>query len=644
MNNPSMPPNWLDEFVANVSGLEPTTQPGFFVPSFEQPFHGGTTAPVVSTVFHPGPANLAIPPGSAAAPIDYMGVYLTMAQYAPDPVDASGAKAAFNLFGSSLIGNIGREQMIGELCALIAVMTHPDLVLEKQEALADVLQPQARARLAAALSSNPPHQLLARQPVLMALAKTFIDEGDFHGNGRAPRPDVAALMLSHAAAVSLDWGEAPEGSGIIGNFPEHVAADLACNQSLYNKDDLLSVLDRTLRLWRDYGRYGAPLMDGREPIALLEEASGLELEDILALTFALYAHRLEWKPGAPFRFADDFGCDMEAEKKEAYLKMVCRTPEEMTARLRTKPPRSGWDVMAFLETPVLRFPAVDGGVGSLMLIDPELLVERVTTGLYWTVHDHLKATEGDLARQHWTQAWGDMVEAMVEDEVRPHAPQIFGEGRSFFTEEDLEVAYPGSSRSDIVIDTGHVRLAIEVVSGRPSVGTIRHGSPESLRDDLERLVYKKIRQLDGTAECLIESPEALLGYTPPSRQVQPVIVAAGGFFMSPVVASAVGEYCQDNGFLDDVRIGPLAILTLDEVEMLEGLVEHKGISVTQVITNWKGSTLANSTLRNYLLDEFGPEIVQYRPSRMTPNFDAFADEAVQRLELRKNPDGQDAAD
>ena len=149
------------------------------------------------------------------------------------------------------------------------------------------------------------------------------------------------MMLAHSVAAGLDWEDPAPGEARIGGHPEHIAVDLVCNLTLYANDDLVGVLDRTLRLWRDYGPVGATKLEGRAPGDLLESITGLEVEDFLALGFALVVQRLNWEPGLPWRLADSFGSDMDEAKKAAFLEYMSRTPGEMTQRLRSVPPRSG---------------------------------------------------------------------------------------------------------------------------------------------------------------------------------------------------------------------------------------------------------------------------------------------------------------
>jgi hypothetical protein len=147
-------------------------------------------------------------------------------------------------------------------------------------------------------------------------------------------------------------------------------------------------------------------------------------------------------------------------------------------------PRSDWDFLAMQQTPVLRIG--DG----LLLMDDGFLVDRMTSGMYWVVHDYLKATEGETARIHWTQAWGDMVEALAEEDLRQLAPVVLAGNPPYYTEQDLAAAYPGHKTADLVIDFGTGLAVFEVVSGQLSTSTRIDGLRESFFSDLEKLAFK----------------------------------------------------------------------------------------------------------------------------------------------------------
>ena len=421
------------------------------------------------------------------------------------------------------------------------------------------------------------------------MAQTFGDDGLFNAPPGGPRllPGVAAAMLSHCVADTLVVEGAAAEEAEIGRFPERLAVDLVCNQTLNRVEDPVGIFDRTIRLWRDFGAFGSPFIEGRDPATLLHEITSLEVEDFAAIGFALYAHRLASGPGRPLALADDFGCDIDDGRRRAFLAHTSRSFDEMTQTLKTTPPRSSWDLLAFKTTPVLHHHLEGEERGRLVVIDLEFLLERVTSGLFYFVHDHLKAVDGELARQRWTQAWGTMVEAMVEENLLPHALPVLGEGKTYFTEEDLKAAYPNHKTADVVLDLGSALVAVEIVSRRPSSDTVLLGDPDALRDDLERIVYKKVRQLDDTAKCLLRDPSAL-GLPAQRRPIQPVVVAAGGFAMSPVTANAIDDYCAANGKLTGQGIRRLAVITVEETEMLEGCLESHSISLAEILFELEG--------------------------------------------------------
>ena len=631
----------LDELIAAVSGGYPSgldpeglaqIQSGGF-------YFDGTAVPVLGPQqLALGSDGLAVPSTAVSTPMDYFGVYATINEYFLDPLPAGqGSPNYAELFGDRLIASIDRTVMVLHLCMLNAAADKPTLIDIIFKQLTSVLKDTAKGRLTAWLNESPRHQVLARQPLLAALLRTVTRTPDPLPQLNLP-PFIAATLLSHAVGVDLNWGDAMDRKDkLFGGFPEEVAVDLISNQTFYDSDDIVSLLDRNYRIWRDYEAQSSakmPLMGGRTPDDLLFDASGLHLEDFLAYGFALIAHPMAWELGKPFGIYDDFGGDTNAATKKRFVGLVSRTVDELAQRLTTDPPQTDWDFFALKESPVIRVPDTAPGLNTLVVADMGFVLEKITTGLFWIVHDHVKTSIGEGARIQWTQAWGQAVERMVEEDLEPLAPQLLGgTGKTFFTEEDLQAVYPGKA-VDVVIDFGSKFAAFEIVSGRLNTDTVKGKSPDRLRDDMEKIVYKKVRQLHETTDHLLADPEMLVGPSPIDRKVQPIVIAGGGFPLSPITAAAIAEYCGENSYFGDSRVLPLAVVTVDEVEMLEGLGDNAGADPCDLIAQWKQSSLANMSLRNWLLERFGRGILIYRPSRMKPRFDELTEMIRRRLELR----------
>ena len=90
--------------------------------------------------------------------------------------------------------------------------------------------------------------------------------------------------------------------------------------------------------------------------------------------------------------------------------------------------------------PFLRRQLPDARDRDRITRQPAAEFERVTRGLYWLIHDYEKSAYGDKARNRWTQAYSEMIETRVEDQLRQIAPQLIGGQRAFFTEGDLLAA------------------------------------------------------------------------------------------------------------------------------------------------------------------------------------------------------------
>jgi len=570
-------------------------------------------------------SGLTVPARSVPSPLDYFGVYLTVDDYLESMPGAE--EASRTGFIRWLMSAASRESLLNGLCFLVLARQEADHSERLASELSSWLTPPARARLEAALTGKN-REILARQPLLLAL-RTVLARADTPDPEKdPPYPlEIMALMLTHALSSTLTASNRERSGRQIAGLPEQLAIEVVCNQAFYESDDLYSVIDRQLRLWREMGSAATAHLGGRNAAGLFGTAAGLEVEDVFALGFALYAHVMNWRWGQPIRLHEDFNSDMPSARISAFLDLVAASPEQLRPRLQQ--PLSDWDFLAFQETPVLHVG--DG----LMVVDDELLLQRITTGLFWIVHDYLSATEGNQARQRWTQAWGEMVEAVAEQDLSSLAPPLLSvEHLSVYYENDLAIAYPGHKTADVVIDFGEVLGAFEIVSGQLQVNTRINGDRDALYRDMERLAFKKVRQLDDTARCLLQDEAALTGIRGVTRQVAPVIVAGGGFPLSPITARIIHDYCADQSLLVDGRIRPLAVIDMGELEALEGLAEHLGADPMELLKDWAQSGLATMSFRNFMLQvhPWSPDL--YRPSRMRPRVDAVFEQLAERLRFR----------
>ena len=280
-----------------------------------------------------------------------------------------------------------------------------------------------------------------------------------------------------------------------------------------------------------------------------------------------------------------------------------------------------WNFVAFQSRPILRYD------NHLLVLDPDFLLERVLSGMYWLVHDHEKRVHGDDARRLWTQFHGEMVEHLVEDQLRQMSvPSLKTGDTTFYTEEDQKRVFGSRKRatkvSDVALHFGNDICLFEIASGQISVNSRSKGDRQSFIKDTDRLIYKKMLQLDAAAKNILKNEKTLTGHqTFSTIRIIPVVVVAFGYPVNPLTMIYIESLIDNARLFDDARIDRLCIVEVSELEGLERLTED-GNSVPTLLRAWQRSTLRDFPLRNYLLHRYpstGPET--YRPSRMKASVD-----------------------
>lgn len=609
----SMDPGGLPELTELFTGIEPQELRGSYIAVAGPGLRvGGSAVPALGG-FADVPSGFSVPVGTVTGPqpIDYAHVYMTLADYLPPSTPAGPLDP--QAVAEQLTRGQERIALLVHL-ALLNGLTHQGRGVVDQLAVEyeRFLEPTAAERCRNSRSrGREPHQFLARQPLLAAMRTVLVGRDPAAQEAVVP-PIVAAVLLSHAVAVDLaaDREHDDEMVGV----PEHLFFEMLRLGPLYESEGMWESIDRHVRLWRYYGERLVRTNLRASPAELLVEATGLELEKILALGFALYAIAHNWKPGETVNMpAPNLGLGLDPADLDAFWSLVAASPEELSDEFEGHT-ASAFDFLPIQMRPVLRLPEV------VIPLDIGYLWDRVTTGLYWMVHDAEKA-RGSRDRLRWTQGFAEAVELMVEDSVSQMAPMDLAGGTTWYTEEHFAVAYPDAKRPDAAIDFGDRILLIEIVSGALSVPTRIDGRRDRFDDDLERLVLKKCRQLDSAAQAVLHDSQALTGYPgPPGLRVIPAVVIGGGFPLNPLTRQYIEEKLSAEKLFEHPLVQTLSIIDLGDIEALEALAE-KGLTPVDVLDGWQASGLHAVPFRNYLLTRWSGR--DLRPSRMEAVHETF---------------------
>ena len=458
-----------------------------------------------------------------------------------------------------------------------------------------------------------------RQPLLAAMRYVLTAPAE-DLVGTEPAPLSAAVMLSHAVGVGLtrvafeeDGSENPE-EAFMGVFPRWAHRAMAAAALLGMEIDAYHSVFRTLSLWRDWGPRLEKYRLEKDPAELVRDATVMEVEDLMGVGLMMWAYERSWAPGAPqMRATVEAGGDVERETLDAFLRVTAATPEEMRQELarHTGP----YDFFPFQQKPVLRLG------DELVVLDNDFLLESFTSGLYHRVFAHEKAKLENPKKLpiRWTQAFGEMFELSVEEQVRAMAPHP----DAVFTEEDIERAYGGvGTRPDIGVYYGRHLVLLEVVSGRLKAKARSGGDLEAFEDDVKKLLRKKFRQLGDAANRLLRAETRLTGRPPtPGLRIVPVVVQPDLFPSDALTLELQDRVAERTGLFKDPNVLlPSAILAA-ELDMLEGLLDRRGVEPHVPLRAWMGLPKKISLL-TFLISRYGNAYETFRSARITERVEA----------------------
>ena len=544
----------------------------------------------------------------------YVKAYVTAGDYLTGALSAAGLPFDPVPLINSLLRLHPREVYLQVLVTLNHAAHHPELAETYRDRFLARLNPvmaQAVRRALDGTADGMTRALLARQPVLRAMRAVLTHrptDGSAPGNLAAAvpglDPELAGMLLVHLVAAQL---HAPHTTGNpkFGGLRQGLAMEMVANGLFHGRERPDVLLARTRMLWDTYGTridLGKLRLRAR-PLELLREATGLDLEDIAALTLAYHGYVRALQPDGLPGVNAFAGIQISRDIVETYLGSFASTPDELAARLDACP--GAWQMLPIQERPLLRIGEV------ILVLDEQYLIERATQGLYWFVHEHERDRDGERGWKRWNGAYARMVEQRAEDQLRRLAPPLVGGGTTFFTEEDLQAAFPRSKNSDAGIDFGELTLLAEVVTGQAALATRENADVTAYAKDIEKLFVKKARQLDETAACLLRDPQPDSSpLDKPAGRVLPVTVRGWQFPLNPLTRGHIEDALRSEGLLNyrrpAVPVAGIAPVDLEELEMCETLHETRGLSLPDLITQWQESAdFSRSSFRDFLIQTYG---------------------------------------
>jgi hypothetical protein len=131
----------------------------------------------------------------------------------------------------------------------------------------------------------------------------------------------------------------------------------------------------------------------------------------------------------------------------------------------------------------------------------------------------------------------------------------------------------GKRTSDVAIDLGLDLVLIEVVSARFATDVRVYGNPEILTAALERMLFKKMRQLGRVAAAVLTG-EATIPDVDANHvaRVWPVVVVGGDLMHTELLWDRIDAELPPE--LRGGRVQALTVLDIEDYELLLGLVSE----------------------------------------------------------------------
>lgn len=555
--------------------------------------------------------SLTAVPAETEWPDDLLNTYLTAPEYLGPIADALGVSVDPRWWIWAILREHSREDLVCALAALNHAAGRPDIATHYQEQFLTSFRPEIARIIQAAIDGEldgKPRVFLARHCVLRALRTVLVPDDNLPavpeslaGHVRGMDLTISAVLLVHFIGAELHSTRAA-GEPIFGGLPESLAMEMSANGLFNEAEDPGTLIARTWLLWHDYDPDLVKPTPRVAPVEMLKDAVGIELDDLLALGFAYHGYASNRQVDSPIRMKPFVGHPIDRDTVEQFLSRFALTLDELSSQLKVCPQR--WQMMPIQDRPIVRIG------DDIVVLDEQYLIGRVTRGLYWLVHDYERDNHGDGARQRWTQTYGKMIELRVESQIRRLAPPLLGGGSTYFTEEDLQAAFSTGKSVDKAVDAGidfgEATVLAEIVSAQVTVAAREKADVNAFKQDIERMVLKKVRQLDVTAKNLLCNPQPEQSPLPaPARQIYPVVVRGGAFPINPATRRYVDEYLEQKAFLGraDARIQALALVDLEELELCEALTNAHGTDLPTILAGWQSSQYRAMSMRSYLARE-----------------------------------------
>ncbi|MBC9001389.1 hypothetical protein [Micromonospora aurantiaca (nom. illeg.)] len=444
--------------------------------------------------------------------------------------------------------------------------------------------------MAAALAEG---SVLHAPQLLMVLAKLILrfspDSVAEDDRAAVPLPALLLILADNIDSGIPGDGESPS---VI-----EIGLEMAANSNFNSSDRIDSRANHFLRRWVEMPTERHSTRHRETMEESFAAACDFTINEMAAFCFLLWA-RATNEQGCWNRPDEYFGrVNWDSDTVHKILRYISLDIEEYRRTIRAEwaDRNLGWHFSTIARYPLVRFG------NEVLVLDPNLLLDRCIRFPLWYDIEHALGSAGKTTMLSIRQAYDEYSERYVGEVFQSITGRF--KAQRVYLDRHLKKAYRGGSVADIAVDYGDAWVVVEVTTTPPQRHTVNASSLAGLKRDVEMVVAEAI-QISETINHLRSHPAKLtrrLGLR--IRKFFPVIVLAEGFPNNFIVTSIIRDELRTRGVLQEPGVAPVEIMTLGDLDMVEAMVEHQGVTVPELLTAKAMSAFRADSIKNFILSQ-----------------------------------------
>jgi hypothetical protein len=209
-----------------------------------------------------------------------------------------------------------------------------------------------------------------------------------------------------------------------------------------------------------------------------------------------------------------------------------------------------------------RYPLLKVDDERVAILDLQLIAELLTQGVYWSIFNSLPSNKRDSFRE----LWGHMFEVYTVDLLAKFYPKLSG---IFWP----DVAYK-SGQIDVLLDFGSFVLVMEIKASLLTEPAKRSADRETFVRDFRRKFIenekghpKVVKQLAGACRGIMNG-EIATASGDETPIIYPIFVSDEPTLETAFMNGYFNDEFQKEAEMDDPRVRPLTVMTIDELEQI----------------------------------------------------------------------------